>query len=126
VKATYTWQGVTQPVPFAAVFDNSQSTTPCTGLQVRACVRVCTWGRVSCACMRWRGNDGGRGEGGDTSHARSLACAWLVRCADQRCTKRQGWDIPLFGSLHTGIIPLKAHFDTYRCILALNTPVKGV
>ncbi|KAG1663608.1 hypothetical protein FOA52_009707 [Chlamydomonas sp. UWO 241] len=34
VTATYTWQGVTQPVPFAAVFDNAQSTTPCTGLQV--------------------------------------------------------------------------------------------
>ncbi|KAG1667958.1 hypothetical protein FOA52_008330 [Chlamydomonas sp. UWO 241] len=33
VTATYTWQGVTQPVPFAPVFDNAQSTTPCTDLQ---------------------------------------------------------------------------------------------
>ncbi|KAG1663909.1 hypothetical protein FOA52_002672 [Chlamydomonas sp. UWO 241] len=34
VTATYTWQGVTQPVPFAPVFDNAQASTPCTNLQM--------------------------------------------------------------------------------------------
>ncbi|KAG1664117.1 hypothetical protein FOA52_011940 [Chlamydomonas sp. UWO 241] len=40
VTATYTWQGVTQPVPFAPVFDNSQSTTPCSGLQILKITRI--------------------------------------------------------------------------------------
>jgi hypothetical protein len=31
---TYTINGVTQDVPTIPVFDNSRSTTPCTGLQV--------------------------------------------------------------------------------------------